>query len=208
MSRFSTYYDWTVTARKCLDGDPPPRHLAEFRLWRGPIHFPLLGVEHSSRVAYFYRELVKEVDRSRLDEKRKELYKNFTIRVISAHTAIEEVWVSIGTVSQLRKPLGHLAEALKIMVELKEYDDKYPVHWSEVFPTEDARCSQSPVELWFNFKLESIRPCLAFLVRLLRLVLPYCLDIWNECEMSFRKKQWILLFVLDSPKPRRIRTPA
>lgn len=91
MSRFSTYYDWTVTARKCLDGEPPPSHLAEFHLWKGPIHFPLIGVEHSSRVAYFYKELVKEVDRSRLDEKRKELYRNFTTRVTSAHAAIEEV---------------------------------------------------------------------------------------------------------------------
>ncbi|KAI1445601.1 hypothetical protein F5Y02DRAFT_385732 [Annulohypoxylon stygium] len=89
------------------------------------------------------------------------------------------------------------------MVELKEYDDKHPVHWSEVFPTEDARCSQSPVELWFNFKLESIRPCLAFLERLLRLVLPYYLEIWNECEISFRKSNGFYCLSSIRPSPGR-----
>ncbi|KAI1212545.1 uncharacterized protein F4807DRAFT_340600 [Annulohypoxylon truncatum] len=206
MSRFSTYCEWTVTARKCLDGEPPPGHIARFHLWRGLIRFPLAGVEHSSRVAYFYKKLMAEVNQSRLDGKRKELYRSFTARVISAHFAVENV-ERIATVSKLRVPLSHLAAALKIMVELKEYDDKHPVHWSEVFPTEDVQCSLSPADLWLHFKLESIRPCLAFLVRLFRRVLPDCSGMWNECEESLRRKQWILLFVLDSPNPRRIQTP-
>ncbi|KAI2472331.1 hypothetical protein F4781DRAFT_11511 [Annulohypoxylon bovei var. microspora] len=208
MSRFSTHCEWTVTARKCLDGKPPPEHLATFHLWRGPVRFPLVGVERSSRVAQFYEELVAEVDRSRLDGKRKKLYRNFTSRVVSAHVAVEEVGVAIGTVLKLRDPLNHLAAALEIMVELKEYDDKHPVHWSEVFPTEDVRCSLSPVDLWLHFKLESIRPGLAFLMRLFRLVLPDCSDMWNECEESLRRKQWILQFVLDSPNPPRSRNLA
>ncbi|KAI1460078.1 hypothetical protein F4805DRAFT_418053 [Annulohypoxylon moriforme] len=207
MSRLSTYSEWTVTARKCLDGEPLPSHLATFHLWRGLIQFPVVGVVHSSRIACFYQRLVAEVDQSKLDGKRKELFRNFTTRVISAHVAVEEVDVPVGTVSKLRKSLGHLAAALDIMVELKEYDDRNPIHWTEVFPTEDTQCSLSPVNLWLNFKLKSIRPCLAFLVRLFRLLLPGYSDWWDECEESFKRKQWILLFVLDSPNPRRIRTP-
>ncbi|KAI0883823.1 uncharacterized protein GGS22DRAFT_166165 [Annulohypoxylon maeteangense] len=208
MSRFSTYCEWTVTARKCLDGEPPPDHLATFHLWRGLIQFPLIGVAHSSRIACFYKGLVAEVDQSRLDDKRKELYRKFTARVISAHVAVEGVGAPFGTVSNLRKPLCRLAAALEIMVALKEYDDDHPIHWSEVFPTEDAPCSMSPQDLWLHFKLKSIRPCLIFLVRILRLLLPGYSEWWNECEESFRRKQWMLLFVLDSPTPRKIRTPA
>ncbi|KAI0838187.1 hypothetical protein F5Y06DRAFT_268775 [Hypoxylon sp. FL0890] len=198
MSRFTAYYNWTTTVRKCLDGDPPPDHLAKFNITKGSIQFPLAGVEHSSRVAQFYRELLLEVDRSRLDDKRKELYRKFQYRVISAHAAVEAV-ASTGTVSRLRKPLAQLQGALDAMNELKAYDDKHPVHWSEVFPAEDIQFHLSPGDLWLHFKLKSIRPCLVFLVRLLRLVLPDCEDTWTECEASLLRREWMRQFILDAP---------
>ncbi|KAI1411383.1 hypothetical protein F5Y13DRAFT_165608 [Hypoxylon sp. FL1857] len=199
MSRFAAYYDWTTTVRKCIDGEPPPDHLAKFDLCKGVIRFPLAGVEHSSRVAESYGKLLLEVDRSRLKDKRKELYRKFQDRVVSAHVAVEEVGVRTGTVSRLREPLAQLQAALDLVEELRAYDDKNPVHWSEVFPTKDVEFHLSPGDLWLHFKLESIRPCLAFLVRLLRLVLPDRLDMWAECEASLRRKEWIRQFILDSP---------
>ncbi|KAI1106018.1 hypothetical protein F4804DRAFT_81489 [Jackrogersella minutella] len=202
MSRFSTYCEWIVTVRKCLHGEPPPAHLAKFRLWRGLIRFPLVGVEHSTRVARFYKGLLAEVDRSRLDDERKKLYRKFTKRVIAAHVAVEEAGPRIGRVSRLWGSLSHLAAALDLMTQLNEYDDNHDIHWSEVFPTEAVQCPLSPGDLWFYFKLESLRPCLIFLVRLFRLVLPYCSAMWNECEGSLRRKQWISMFVLDSPNPK------
>ncbi|KAI1140671.1 hypothetical protein F5Y05DRAFT_281883 [Hypoxylon sp. FL0543] len=201
MSRFAVYCDWITTVRKCLDGDPPPGHLATFHLQKGPIRFPLAGIEHSTRVALFYRELLAEVDRSRLQDKRKELYREFQHRVISAHVAVDSL-VSMGTigkVSKLREPLAQLQGALDAMTELKAYDDKHPVRWYEVFPAEDIQFHLSPGDLWLHFKLESVRPCLVFLVRLLRQVLPNCEDIWTECEASLLKKEWIRQFILDSP---------
>ncbi|OTB02877.1 hypothetical protein M426DRAFT_190142 [Hypoxylon sp. CI-4A] len=202
MSRFAVYCDWAVTARRCLDGEPPPRHLARFHLWKGIIGYPLVGVEHSTRVAWFYKELVAEVAQSRLDETRKDLYRRFQERVISAHEAHEEVQVRIGTVSQLREPLVQVDAALQLILDLNEYDDKHPVHWTEVFPTENVRSQSrlSPKELWHHFKLESIRPCLVFLVRLLRLLLPDSSALWEECEESLRRREWILQFILDSPR--------
>ncbi|KAI1398579.1 hypothetical protein F4819DRAFT_468090 [Hypoxylon fuscum] len=199
MSRFAAYCKWTVTARKCLDGEPPPGYLGEFRLGRW-VQFPLKHVEHSTRVASFYKDLFDEVQRSRLDEKRKDLYKKFKDRVISAHVATEEVQVSIGTASRLRIPLAHIHEALIQMTELIEYDANHPVHWHEVFPTENARSQLSPEELWLHFKLESIRPCLVFLVRLLRRILPDRSVMWDECERSLLRAEWIVQFILDSPK--------
>ncbi|KAI0111006.1 hypothetical protein F4776DRAFT_356095 [Hypoxylon sp. NC0597] len=200
MSRFAVYCDWTTTARKCLDGEPPT-HLATFRLPKGNIRFPLVGIEHSCCVARFYRELLVEVDRSRLDDKRKELYRKFQCRVVYAHVAVENVGVSNGTISRLREPLAQLQAALDLMEELKAYDDKHPVHWSEVFPTKDVEFHLSPKDLWFHFKLESIRPCLVFLVRLLKLVLPDYSDMWTECEASLTREEWIRQFILDSPNP-------
>lgn len=207
MSRFSEYYDWTVTARKCLNGEPPPGHLATFQVWRGLIRFPLAGAEHSSRVDMFYGKLLEEVEGSRLDETRRTLYRKFTCKVVSAHVALEENQTNIGTISKLQTPLTHLAAALRLVAKLKEYDDEHPVHWSEVFPTQSVKSNLSPDELWFHFKLESIRPCLVFLVRLLRLVLPYHSDTWNECEESLTRKEWMDQFILDSPRPLNMPIP-
>ncbi|OTA87523.1 hypothetical protein M434DRAFT_15380 [Hypoxylon sp. CO27-5] len=201
MSRFAVYCDWTITVRKCLDGEPPPSHLATFHLKKGCIQFPLVGIEPSSCVAEFYQKQLDEVDRSRLDDKRKELYRKFQCRVVDAHAAVEEVGVSTGTISTLREPLAQLQAALDLMEELNSYDDKNPVHWFEVFPTKDVKFHLSPKDLWLHFKLESIRPCLVFLVRLLKLVLPDHLDMWIECEASLTRKEWIRQFILDSPNP-------
>ncbi|KAI1772730.1 hypothetical protein F4818DRAFT_425369 [Hypoxylon cercidicola] len=208
MSKFAAYYEWTVTARKCLDGELPPPHLGEFRLPKRWIHFPLAGLEHSTRVARFYQELLDEVERSRLHEKRKELYRKFQNRVVFAHIAHEEIQVVLGTASRLRTSLAHLHVALKLMKELKEYDDEHPVHWSEVFPTQSAQGNLSPEELWFLFKLESLRPCLVALVRLLRQVLPDCSVLWNECEGNLLRREWIFQFILDLPKPLETQVPA
>ncbi|KAI5867430.1 hypothetical protein GGS23DRAFT_177573 [Durotheca rogersii] len=202
MSRFTEYCEWIVTARKCLDGEPPPGHLAKFRLGR-LVQFPLRGIEPSRRVAQFYQELLGEIEQSRLDDTRKRLYRKFTRRVVAAHVAVEEVKVPIGTVSNLRKALARLSAALNLIITLKDYDDEHPVHWSEVFPTESMPLKSSPDRLWHDFKLESIRPCLVCLVRILRLVLPDFTDMWDECEASLTGKQWILLFVLDSPKSQK-----
>ncbi|KAI1766772.1 hypothetical protein GGR53DRAFT_485177 [Hypoxylon sp. FL1150] len=199
MSKFAAYYDWTITAQKCLEGELPPQHLGEFWLWKGLIRFPLFGIEHSSRVESFYGELYSEVDRSNLDRKRKELYAKFKNRVVDAHIAVENQ-TRIGTNSRLRIPLAHLSAALKLMKELKEYDDENPVQWFEVFPDESVQCNLSPQELWLHFKLESLRPCLVFLVRLFRMILPGCSDLWDECERSLLRKEWIYQFILDSPK--------
>ncbi|KAI1478272.1 hypothetical protein K445DRAFT_316639 [Daldinia sp. EC12] len=203
MSRFAVYCDWITTARKCLEGEPPPCHIARFYVQEEDIEFPLVGVEPSSRVAQFYGELLAEVERSRLRDRRKELYRKFRNRVVAAHVAIEDVRVSVGTVSTLEKSLAHLDVALGWMTDLIEYDKEHPIHWSEVFPTEDVQSQLSPSELWLHFKLESIRPCLVFLVRLLGLVLPKYSDTWLECEESLTNKYWIVQFVLDSPRPPR-----
>ncbi|KAL7620971.1 hypothetical protein AAE478_008282 [Parahypoxylon ruwenzoriense] len=189
MSRFTAYCEWTVTARKCLNGQSPPGHL-----------FPLAGVEPSRRVAQFYGELLGEVERSRLEDKRKKLYRKFICRVIAAHVSVEKVGLSMGTTSNLRQALAHIDVALRLIRKLKDYDDDHPVHWSEVFPIENMPKHSPPDRLWRDFKLESIRPCLVFLVRILRLVLPDCSDMWNECESSLTRKGWILQFILDSPK--------
>lgn len=199
MSKFAAYYDWTITAQKCLDGELPPQHLGEFRLGKGWLRFPLAGIEHSSRVDWFYGELQSEVERSNLDRKRKELYAKFKNRVVEAHVVLENQ-TRFGTPSKLRIPLAHLSAALKFMKELKEYDDENPVQWFEVFPEESVRCNLSPQDLWLHFKLESLRPCLVFLVRLFRLILPGCSDLWDECEGSLLRKEWIYQFILDSPK--------
>ncbi|KAI0848420.1 hypothetical protein F5Y00DRAFT_238331 [Daldinia vernicosa] len=200
MSRFAVYCDWVTTARKCLDGEQPPHHIARFHLRKGPVWFPLAGVEPSNRVAQFYEELLAEVEQSRLRDGRKKLYRRFVNRVVAAHAAVEDPGVPHGTVSMLRKPLAHLDIALNRMVDLVEYDNKHPIHWSEVFPIENAKSQSSPTELWLYFKLESIRPCLVFVVRLLGLVLPTYLDMWRECYESLTSKEWIVQFILDSPR--------
>ncbi|KAI1801586.1 hypothetical protein F4811DRAFT_457432 [Daldinia bambusicola] len=200
MSRFAVYCDWIATARKCLEGEPPPSHIATFYVREKTIDFPLVGIEPSSSVAEFYEELLAEVERSRLREKRKELYRRFRTRVVAAHVAIENVGVPVGTVSTLKTSLAHLDVALGWMTDLIEYDMEHPIHWSEVFPAEDTQSQLSSTELWLHFKLESIRPCLVFLVRLLWLVLPDHAVTWCECEESLTNKHWIVQFILDSPR--------
>ncbi|XXH03146.1 hypothetical protein Hte_009540 [Hypoxylon texense] len=207
MSKFTAYYEWTVTARKCLDGELPPRHLGEFSPWKGLIRYPLSGVEHSTRVDCFYRDLLDEVERSGLHEKRKELYKKFQNRVVNAHVALEKHQSRLGTTSGLRAPLAHINAALKLIKELKDFDDEHPVHWSEIFPTQDAQGKSSPDERWLLFKLESLRPCLVFLVRIFRRVLPDCSVMWDECEKSLLRKEWMFQFILDSPKSQEIPVP-
>ncbi|KAI1380012.1 hypothetical protein F4677DRAFT_408273 [Hypoxylon crocopeplum] len=200
MSRFAAYYEWAIIARKCIDGNPPAGHIAIFRHSGGVLHFPLAMIEPSGRVAEFYRELLREVEGSRLVDKRKKLYRKFTRLVISAHAALEAIKEPIGTVAKLRIPLAYLAAALKLITQLKDHDDEHPVHWSEVFPNQSVQSSLSPEELWLHFKLESIRPCLVLLMRLLRLILPEYSDTWNECERTLLGKHWISQFILDSPK--------
>ncbi|KAI1655873.1 hypothetical protein F4813DRAFT_365605 [Daldinia decipiens] len=200
MSRFAAYCDWITTARKCLDGEQPPLHIARFYVREESVWFPLVGVEPSNRVAQFYEELVTEVEQSRLRDGRKKLYRRFVNRVIAAHATVEDIRVPLGTVSTLRHPLAHLDIALNRMTDLIEYDNEHPIHWSEVFPIENAKSQLSPSELWLHFKLESIRPCLVFLVRLLGLVLPKYSDMWRECDKSLTSKEWIIQFILDSPR--------
>ncbi|KAI1463699.1 uncharacterized protein F4812DRAFT_446034 [Daldinia caldariorum] len=192
--------DWIATARKCLEGEPPPSHIATFYVQEETIKFPLAGIEPSSRVAEFYGEQLAEVKRSRLREKRKELYRRFRARVVAAHVAVENVGVPAGTVSTLKTSLAHLDVALGCMTDLIEYDMEHPIHWSEVFPAEDTQSQLSSSELWLHFKLESIRPCLVFLVRLLWRILPKHADTWRECEESLTNKHWIVQFILDSPR--------
>lgn len=171
------------------------------------IQYPLAGIEHSTRVALFYSQLLDEVERSRLHERRKELYRKFQNRVVVAHVALEENQTHLGTTSRLRTPLAHLDAALKLIKELKDFDDEHPVHWSEVFPIQSAQGKSSPDELWLLFKLESLRPCLVFLVRLFRRVLPDCSFLWDECEGSLLRKEWIFQFILDSPTSLEIPVP-
>ncbi|KAI8959714.1 hypothetical protein F5Y11DRAFT_291483 [Daldinia sp. FL1419] len=203
MSRFTAYCDWVTTARKCLDGEQPPYHPGGFRVGGKSIDFPLEKVESSSLIADFYEGMGAEVERSRLRDRRKKLYTRFSKKVVVAHAAVEDVGVSKGTVMILQDSLAHLDVALRLMTDLIEYDNENPIHWSEVFPTEDARSQLSPSELWLYFKLESVRPCLVFLVRLLRLILPDCLDLWCECEESLRSELWMVRFILDSQRPPR-----
>ncbi|KAI1645837.1 hypothetical protein F4815DRAFT_443650 [Daldinia loculata] len=203
MSRFAVYCDWIATARKCLNGEQPPRYIARFYVRENPVRFPLAGVEPSNRVAQFYEELLAEVEQSRLRDRRKKLYRQFVNRVIAAHAAVEDAGVPLGTVSMLRNPLAHLDIALNRMADLIEYDNEHPIHWSEVFPIENTKSQLSPSELWLHFKLESIRPCLVFLVRLLGLVLPKYSDMWRECDESLTSTEWIAQFILDSPRAPR-----
>ncbi|KAI1392576.1 uncharacterized protein F4822DRAFT_132959 [Hypoxylon trugodes] len=126
------------------------------------------------------------------------------LQVISAHNAVEEIREWIGSISRLRKPLAHVHRALDLTTELKEYDDKHPVHWYEVFPTENTPSQLSPNDLWLHFKLESLRPCLCLLVRLFGFVLPDCKHMWDECESSLVRKQWIRQFILDFLNPPKV----
>ncbi|KAI2634889.1 hypothetical protein GGS26DRAFT_551712 [Hypomontagnella submonticulosa] len=205
MSRFAVYCDWTITVLKCLDGEPPP--LVQFQLEENPIEFQKAGIEPSCEVNKFYGDLLAEVERSRLKERRKELYRKFKTNVVCAHVAFEEIRSSTGRVLKLRRSFALINKALEAMTDLKEYDDRHPVHWFEVFPTQDVRSQLSPEELWYHFKLESIRVCLVFLVRLLRLALPECREMWNECEESLTVDVWIRQFILDSPRAREVKFP-
>ncbi|KAI2610457.1 hypothetical protein GGR54DRAFT_376773 [Hypoxylon sp. NC1633] len=95
--------------------------------------------------------------------------------------------------------LQHVSESLETFFELINYDKEHPVHWSEVSLDESAQ-SQLPDERWLIIKLKSIRPCLIFLVRLLRLILYKCSDTWDECEESMYGNDWFYQFILDTPK--------
>ncbi|KAI0384352.1 hypothetical protein F5Y04DRAFT_248171 [Hypomontagnella monticulosa] len=205
MSTFAIYCDWTITVLKCLDGEPP--RLAQFQLCEDPIEFQKAEIEPVRRVAKFYHELLVEVEGSRLKDRRKQLYRKFKANVLRAHAAFEEIRSSTGGVSRLRGSFAHIHEALEAITDLKEYDDSHPVHWSEVFPTQDVKSKLSPKELWYHFKLESIRVCLVFLVRLLELALPDFSDIWDECKESLTVDVWIRQFILDSPRAREVKYP-
>ncbi|KAI0011393.1 hypothetical protein F4779DRAFT_226584 [Xylariaceae sp. FL0662B] len=207
MSRLTSYHDYAVTAQDCLDGRPPPDDMGKFQYYTGPIQFPLAKAKSSTLIFEFYQSRNKEVERSGLEKKRKNLYRRFKDQVFLAHVAIEQVKGPFGTARNLRGPLAHLFRALNLMTELKDYDDECPVNWSEVYPCESMQVETPPGDFWSNYKLESIQPCLVLLVQIFRLMFPDRSDIWDECERSLELKEWIFSFVLDSEKSQRRSMP-
>ncbi|KAI8948127.1 hypothetical protein F4801DRAFT_474061 [Xylaria longipes] len=162
------------------------------------VDFPLLGIPSLEQVAGFYTRLNVEVERSRLRPERKRTYQRFTSAAYHAHRAATENQPRKGSIWHLRDCLTYITKALRIMENSKEYEDKHPVHWSEVYRPGCSQCTTTPEEYWLLFKLESLLPVLRLSVRILRLVFPDCHTTWTEWEYSLCRKEWLQQFKLDS----------
>ncbi|KAH8156424.1 hypothetical protein CIB48_g11824 [Xylaria polymorpha] len=142
-----------------------------------PFTFPLPGIPSPDQVAEFYTRLNIEVESSPLHPERKKHIGDSHLR----HT----------TRTVLSRKTSQNQE------QSKEYDDRHPVHWSEVYRPASSQHT-TPPEYWLLFKLESLLPVLRLSVRILRLVLPDCKMTWDEWEYSLCRKEWLQQFILDS----------
>ncbi|KAI8627845.1 hypothetical protein F5Y19DRAFT_477012 [Xylariaceae sp. FL1651] len=167
------------------------------------VSFPLAELPSLTEVNDFYSRLNVEVERSQLKPHRKSAYRKFIREAYFAHYTVGEYQPRWGTIWHLQDTVFHLVKALRIMEEGKEYDDAYPVHWSEVYQVEVSENRISPPEYWLLFKLESLLPVLRLSVRVLRLIFPDCYETWNEWEDSLCRKEWLQDFILDSKKSSR-----
>ncbi|KAH9895533.1 hypothetical protein F4778DRAFT_783891 [Xylariomycetidae sp. FL2044] len=201
MSRLTQYRSFIIEAQGVL-------------MSRGKLWFSPKDLLPSTSVERFYRNGLREVGAARLVDRRKELYWRFTREVINAHDVVKGGPTGFGTGEDLESSLRHISEALGLMATLKNYNDQFPVDWSEVLPFECMQRSSSPAALWMHFLLESVRPCLLLLVRILWLALPDFSDLWQETEESLNHRDWLLQFILDTeesqarhiasrPRPRR-----
>ncbi|KAI1748752.1 hypothetical protein F4782DRAFT_515627 [Xylaria castorea] len=161
------------------------------------VEFPLLGIPSLDQVAEFYTHLNIEVEKSRLQPERKTAYKRFTSAAYHAHRAVTENQPHFGSVWHLQGCLTYITKALRIVEKSKEFEDRHPVHWSEVYP-ECSEHNTPPEEYWLLFKLESLLPVLQLSVCILRLLFPDCHMTWNEWGNSLCREEWLQQFILDS----------
>ncbi|KAI1738103.1 hypothetical protein F4680DRAFT_426113 [Xylaria scruposa] len=162
-----------------------------------PVRFPLPGIPSLDQVEEFYTRLNIEVEKSRLHPERKIAYRRFTSAAYHAHRAVTQNQPQQGSVWHLQGSLTYITKALRIMEKSKEFEDKHPVHWSEVYP-KYAEHTMPPEEYWLLFKLESLLPVLRLSVRILWLLFPACKHTWREWESSLCSDEWLQQFILDS----------
>ncbi|KAI0857783.1 hypothetical protein F4860DRAFT_488219 [Xylaria cubensis] len=167
------------------------------RLGGDTVPFPLPGIPSLDQVAEFYTHLNIEVEKSRLRPERKTAYRRFTSAAYHAHRAVTENQPQQGSVWHFQGCLTYINKALRIMEKSKDFEDRHPVHWSEVYP-ECAERTTPPEEYWLLFKLESLLPVLRLSVRILWLLFPDCKHTWREWEGSLCSDEWLQQFILDS----------
>jgi hypothetical protein len=191
-----------------LENRTSPQENGRLSVENRRVVFPLDGIPALNWIKERHESCRESLKHTRLASERRAFCKQFSTKVTQAYELVN-CYRPYGTVSDLREPLRHLAEALETLTRIKDYDDLHPIQHTELPPYLLVKYDRPPEAIWLHIKLGYTQRCLLLTIRLLWLVLPDQAEMWSEWEKNLRNMdQWPHQFVIDSPDSQSRTVPA